>query len=186
MSEQRRCDVKHDRQLWVVLTSLIVLVLACNLPGQLAENVGDKIEEQIEDQLQEALEATGNEELTEDLKGIAEELSGQDLGEMMENFSSENWEREDIPLPPDAEIISGYSNGTEGDFILLETSMSIDEVETWMLAKLEENGWIQGDMEVDMDLARAYDFSKEDEHLGLVLNNNLIGNGTNISITVYH
>ena len=178
--------MKQDRRLWVALTSLILLALACNLPGQLAENVGDKIEEQIEEQLQEALEATGSEELTEDLKGIAEELSGQDLGELMDNFSGENWEREDIPLPPDAEIISGYSGETEGDFILLETSLSIDEAEIWMLAKLEENGWTQGEMEVDMDLARVYDFSKGDEHLGLVMNSNLIGNGTNISITVYH
>lgn len=178
--------MKHNRLLWVALSSLIVLALACNLPGQVAENVGDQIEERIQDQLQEALEATGNEELTEDLKGIAEEFTGQDLGELMDNFSSENWSREDIPLPPDAEILSGYSGGSEGDFILLETSMGIDEAETWMLARLEENGWIQGDMEVDLDLARVYDFSKGNENLGLVMNSNLLGDGTNISITVYH
>jgi len=162
--------VKHNRIIWVALSSLIVLMLACNLPGQLAKNVGDQIEERIEDQLQDVLEATGNEELTEDLKGIAEEFAGQDLGELMDNFSVDNWSREDIPLPPDAEILSGYSGETEGDFILLETSMEIDEAEAWMLTKLEENGWKQGEMNLVMDLARVYDFSKGDENLGLVLN----------------
>ena len=177
--------MKQNRLIWVALSSLIVLTLACNLPGQLAENVGDQIEGRIEDQLQQALEATGNEELTEDLKGIAEEFAGQDLGELTDNFSGDNWTRDDIPLPPDAEILSGYSGETEGDFILLETSMDIDEAEAWMLARLEENGWEQGEMDLVMDLARVYDFSKGDENLGLVLNGSLLGEGTNISITVY-
>ena len=176
--------MKHNRILWVSLSCLIILALACNLPGQLAKNVGEQVEERIEDQLQEALEATGYEELTEDLQGIAEEFTDQDLGELMDNFSGENWAREDVPLPPDADVIAGYSGQTEGDFVLLETSMEIDEVEAWMLTKLKENNWIQGEMDVQMDLARAYDFTKGNEGLGLVLNGTLTG-GTNISITIY-
>jgi len=180
-----RCEVKRTQIIQVAFSSLILLALACNLPGQLARNVGEKVEERIEDQLQEALEAAGNEELTEDLMGVAEEFSGQNLGELMDNFSGEDWSRADVPLPPDAKILTGYSGESEGDFILLETSMGIDEAEAWMLNKLRENGWSQGEMEVDMDLARVYDFAKGDENLGLVLNDNLLGDGTNISITIY-
>ena len=176
--------MKHKRMIWIAISSLMVLVLACNLPGQVAKNVGNQIQEQVEDQLQEALEATGNEELTEDLKGIAEQFTGENLGELIDNFSSENWSREDVPLPPDANVIAGYSGQSEGDFVLLETSMEIDEAEAWMLNKLNVSGWSQGDMDVQMDLARVYDFTKGDEGLGLVLNDSISG-GTNISITVY-
>jgi hypothetical protein len=178
--------VKKNRILWMALSSLIILTLACNLPGQLAKNVGEDVQERIEDQLQDALEATGNQELTEDLKGIAEQFTGEELGELMDNFSVEDWSREDIPIPPDAKILAGYSGESEGDFILLETSLAIDEAEAWMVNKLSENGWSSGNMDVQMDLARVYDFSKGDESLGLVLNESLIGDGTNISITVYH
>jgi hypothetical protein len=165
---------------------IITLTVACNLPGYVAERTIDNVQDKVEEQLQDALEATGAEELTEDLKGIAEEFSGQDIGELMDNFSVENWEREDIPLPPDAEIISGYSGDeTQGEFVLLETSMDIDEVADWMVEQLEAKGWVQGEMEFQMDLARMYDFSKGDENLGLVLNDNILGEGTNISITVY-
>jgi hypothetical protein len=177
--------VKHNRWVWMAFTTLIVLTLACNLPGYIAERTVENIEEKVEEQLQDVLEATGNEELTEDLKGIAEEFSGQDLGELMDNFSVEDWSREDIPLPPDAEVVSGYSGESEGDFILLETSMDIDEAEAWMLARLEENGWEQGEMDIQMDLARMFDFTKGDENLGIVMNRNLLEEGTNISITVY-
>jgi hypothetical protein len=178
--------VKHKRMIWFAFSCVIVLTLACNLPGQVAKNVGKQIEERIEDQLQEALEATGIEELTEDLKGISEQFTGHDLGDLIDNFSSENWSREDIPLPPDADIVAGYSGEAEGDFVLLETSMGIDEAEAWMIARLEEHGWHQGEMDIQMDLAQVFNFSKGDENLGLVLNRSLSGNGTNISITVYH
>jgi hypothetical protein len=159
--------------------------MACNLPGYLAERTIDTVQEKVEEGLQDALEATGAEELTEDLKGIAEDFSGEELGELMDNFSVEDWSREDIPLPPDAKILSGYSGDDQGDFILMETSMDIDDAETWMLTHLKERGWIQGEMDVQMDLARMFDFSKGNENLGLVLNDNLLGEGTNISITVY-
>jgi hypothetical protein len=68
--------------------------------------------------------------------------------------------------------------------VLLETSMGIDDAEAWMLNELNVNGWSQGDIDVQMDLARVYDFTKGDEGLGLVLNGSFSG-GTNISITVY-
>jgi len=178
--------VKQNRMVWVPLSLLILFTLACNLPGRVAEEVGEQIEQKIEDQLQEALEATGNEELAEEFSGIAEQFSGQNLGQLMDNFSSDNWTREDIPLPPNAEVIAGYSGEAEGDFILLKTSMSIDEAEAWMLAKLKENGWSQGDMEFVMDQARMYDFSKGNERLGLVMSSSIASGETNVSITVYH
>jgi hypothetical protein len=177
--------VKHHRMLWAAISCLVMAALACNLPKYVANGVGEQIEQKIEDQLQEAIEATGNEELAEDLKGISEEFTGQNLGELMDNFSAADWSREDIPLPPDAKVLTGNSGESGGDFILLETSMGIDEAEAWMLNMLQENGWSQGDMDVQMDLARVFDFSKGDEKLGLVLSGNLTGDGTNISITIY-
>lgn len=175
-----------NRKAIVPFVMIIMLSMSCNLPGYVAERTIENVQEKVEEQLQDALEASGAEELTEDLKGIAEEFSGQDIGDLVDNFSVENWSREDIPLPPDAEIISGYSGDeTQGEFILLETSMDIDEAETWMVEQLESKGWVQGEMDVQMDLARMYDFSKGDENLGIVMNRNILGEGTNISITVY-
>ena len=177
--------MRTNPKVLLLLVVIIMLSLACNLPGYIAERTIDTVQDKVEEGLQDALEATGADELTEELKGIAEEFSGEELGELMDNFSVENWSREDIPLPPDADILSGYSGEEQGDFILLETSMDIDEAEEWMLSKLKEHGWVKGDMDVQMDLARMFDFSKGDENLGLVLNKNLLGDGTNISITVY-
>ena len=169
----------------MVFSCLIVTALACNLPNRIANEVGEQIEDQIENQLQEALEAAGNEELTEDLLGIAEDFTGENLGQLMDNFSLEDWSRVDVPLPPDAMILTGYSGETEGDFVLLETTMDLDETEAWMLNKLRENGWRKGDLDIQMDMARMFDFSKGEEKLALVLNANLTKEGTNISITIH-
>lgn len=177
--------MKRSRIIWVMLSSVIVCALACSLPGTLTKKVGEQIDQRIEDQLKEALAATGNEELAEEFSGMLEQLSVESLGELAGSFSSENWTREDIPLPPDAEIIAGYAGKTEGDFVLLKTSMSIAEAEAWMTAELEADGWREENVEVLTEQARALNFTKADEGLALVLNSSPDSKGTHIWITLY-
>jgi len=170
---------------WMTFSCLIMGALACNLPGRVGSEVGEQIEEEIKDQLQEALVASGNEELVEELGEIMEQLSGESLGELVEGFSVDNWTSEDIPLPPDAEVLAGYTGKTEGDFVMLKTSMSIDEAEAWMLAKLKGDGWEEEEMEVLIDQARAFNFSKVGEGLTLVMNSSTGNVETHIWIAIY-
>ncbi len=41
--------MKHNRNIGVTLVSLILFTLACNLPGRVAEEVGEQIEQKIDE-----------------------------------------------------------------------------------------------------------------------------------------
>ncbi len=162
--------MNEKQNVWVALTSMILLGTACNLfAGPARDNVQDAVGNMINDQMQEAL---GDSEVGE-------------LNDLIEGLSGGEWTRSDVPLPPDAEVFGASVGETEGDIVLLETSMSIEEAEAWMIEQLLSNGWIQGDNELTMNQTRVLEFLQGDEGLSLVMNGNLESGGTTISITVF-
>ncbi len=175
----------QNRAIYLALASLILLALACNLPGLATDEIADQIGEAIEDQVQEAIETTANLEMLEDAGDMLDQFAGENFDEFLENFSGGEWTRVDVPLPPDAEVFAASVGESASDSVLLKTSLGIEEAEAWMLAALKENGWIQGEMQIAMGQARAYEFSKGGEGLSLVMNGSPDTGETNISITIF-
>lgn len=174
----------QPRNLPLALTALSLFALSCSLLGQVASEVGDQVSKTVEEQLQNALEAAGREDLSEQLSDMMDQVSEDNIAELIEDFTDGEWRRSDIPLPPDAEIFGAYSGELDGEFALLETGMNLEETEAWMIARLGENGWTQADTEFSAANTRVYKFSKGNEQLGLVMNGSEDSGKTTISITV--
>jgi hypothetical protein len=168
----------------IAVLVLILFSLACNLTGQIAEEVGEQIGGAIEDQFQEVIETVESQDLFEDLEGITDQFPGENINDLLENFAGGEWTRADVPLPPDAEVFAASVGETTTDSVLFETSMSVEEAEAWLLSELKANGWTQGEMQIVMGQSRVHDFSKGDEGLSLVMNGSPSG-GTNVSITIF-
>ncbi|NIM95386.1 MAG: hypothetical protein GTO18_16950 [Anaerolineales bacterium] len=176
--------MRQRRNVWVAIVSLVVFTSACNLFGQIADDVEGQIQDTIEEEVQEAIETAVSEEMIEDLEGIVDQYSGENLDEMIEEFSEGEWTREDIPLPPDAEIFAAFTGVSDDDFVLFETSMGLDDAEAWMLESLERNGWEKSELQFPFGETRVFEFSKGNERLTLIMNTSPTSEGTTISISV--
>jgi hypothetical protein len=158
----------------LALSGVILSIIACSLLNNpTTDAIGEQLGNLLQDQIQDALQLTGNEELFDK------------IGDAVGEFTSGEWTRADVPLPPAAEVIGAFmGEGSDGDFVLLETSMNIDDAEKWLTESLGTNGWIQGDTQIDFADSRVLDFSKGSEGLAVVMNSS-VSSGTTVSVTVF-
>lgn len=177
--------MKKFRNLWLGVTALSLFALSCSLLGQVAGDIGDQVSKTVEEQLQEALEAAGGDDISGELSELMDQISEENISELVEDFVDGEWTRADVPLPPDAQVFGVYSGETEGALVLLETKMSLDETAAWMMASLEKNGWSQGETGITAAQTQILNFSKGNEELVLVMTSSEDSGKTDISITVF-
>ncbi len=85
------------------------------------------------------------------------DLGGDLLGDM-------TWEREDVPLPEDAEIVYTYEQ-----MVTAYTLLSVEEARDFMLTQLEANGWTFNTVIYEEDDSYMADFTKGDETLTIMI-----------------
>jgi hypothetical protein len=166
--------VKKIRTRGLIVAVWITSTLACTvLSNTTTDALTDQIKSHIEDQIRGALQFTGSEELFDK------------IGDAIEDFANGRWTRSDVPLPPDADVLGAYTKDNSiGQFVLFDTSMDVDQAESWMVETLSTNGWAQGSTEISVEGSRAINFAKGSERLALLMNGSESG-GTTVSITVY-
>lgn len=177
--------MRNNRNGWLALTALSLFALSCSLLGQVASEIGDQVSETVEEQLQDALEAVGGDDISGKLTELMDQVSEENIAELIEDFTEGEWTRVDVPLPPDANVFGAYSGELGGELVILETSMTLDETEEWVLARLEENGWRRDETDLSVGQTRVLNFSKDDEKLVLAMTSSEDSGKTDISITVF-
>ena len=90
----------------------------------------------------------------------AEEI---DLGE--DFLGDMTWDREDAPLPEDAEIVYAYE-----EMVTAYTDLSLEEARDFMVAQLEANGWSFSEVILEDETMYMADFVKGDETLNVMIN----------------
>ena len=169
--------MRNNRNGWLALTALSLFALSCNLLGQVASEIGDQVSETVEEQLQDALEAVGGDDISGKLTELMDQVSGENIAELIEDFTEGEWTRVDV--------FGAYSGELGGELVILETSMTLDETEAWILSRLQENGWRQDETDLSIGQTRVLNFSKSDEELVLVMTSSEDSGKTDISITVF-
>jgi hypothetical protein len=96
-----------------------------------------------------------------------EALAADDFGLGGDLLGDQEWTREDIPLPDDAEI-DFVMEGT----VFFFTNLTVQETADFMLEQLEVNGWVPTGEPFSTDDSFIGDFSKADESLTLMINPN--------------
>lgn len=94
-----------------------------------------------------------------------EAASAEDFGFGEDLFGGMAWEREDVPLPDDAEVDFSLEQ-----MVSASTSLTVDEARDFMLAQLEANGWTLNSVTYEDDESYFADFTKEDETLTIMVN----------------
>lgn len=98
-----------------------------------------------------------------------EALAAEDFG-FGDLLGDQEWTREDVPLPADAQI-DLVMDGT----VFFYTNLTIQETADYMTEQLEANGWAPTGEPFSSPDSFIGDFSKEDETLTLMINPNVDG-----------
>jgi hypothetical protein len=93
-------------------------------------------------------------------------------------FGGGEWDREDVPLPEDAEV----DFAMEG-MLSANTNLSFDDALAFMLTQLEANGWVIEGEPWESENSYMGDFTKEGESLNLMVDPAYDDSGR-ISITI--
>jgi hypothetical protein len=106
-----------------------------------------------------------NEDFTIELP--QEALDADDFGLGGDLLGDQEWTREDVPLPADAEI-DFVMEGT----VFFFTNLTVQEAGDYMTEQLEANGWVLAGEPFSTEDSFIGDFSKANESLTLMINPN--------------
>lgn len=119
-----------------------------------------------------------NEDFTIELP--EEALAADDFGLGGDFLGNQEWTREDVPLPEDAEI-DLVMDGT----VFFYTNLTVKETADFMTEQLDANGWAQAGEAFSSEDSFIGDFTKDTETLTLMINPNVDGEWlTSVFLTV--
>jgi hypothetical protein len=94
-----------------------------------------------------------------------EALAAGDFGLGDDFLGDQEWTREDVPMPEDAEIDLVLDGS-----VFFYTNLTVVETSDFMTEQLEANGWVQAGEAFSTDDSYIGDFTKETETLTLMIN----------------